>query len=228
MRTLLRVGSTFAALAFSVPSLAGVVVSDPRLPPVAGVYRTPADVHADYAAGGNVLSLQNILHYGFSNVVISNLPPNEREQFDSILEGDALLNGSFVGHLAVNAAVDTLVFNKSGLTTGTFQTEMLALSLTASTTVGPVMIRESPTLASTGMTTVAALGGGQYRIDSFFDVFTELSFDGGQSWIPSTGPARVELVPEPSSLILLLCGLLAVGWAVRRRADRRGRIRIIA
>ena len=219
MRTLIQIGCTFTALAFSVCSMAGVVVNDPRLPPVGGEYRTPAQVHADYAFGGNVFSLSNILHFGFNNVVISNAPPNELEQFDSTVEGDAFFNRSFVGHFATNAAVTTLVHNKSGLTTGTFQTEMLALSLSALTSVGTVMIRESPTLPSLGMTTVSALGGGQYQIDSFFDVFTELSIDGGQSFIPSMGSTRVELVPEPSSLVLLLCGFLVAALTLRRRAS---------
>src|SRR6185369_7648226 len=36
---------------------------------------------------------------------------------------------------------------------------------------------------------------GRYRIESFFDVFTELSIDGGQSWMPGDGPVRVVLTP---------------------------------
>ena len=36
---------------------------------------------------------------------------------------------------------------------------------------------------------------GSYRMGGFFDIFTEVSLDGGQSWVPaSTGPAHVELV----------------------------------
>jgi hypothetical protein len=56
---------------------------------------------------------------------------------------------------------------------------------------GGLMIRESPSLASSGQTTITDLGGGQFKIDSFFDVFTELSLDGGQSWHPSNGSMHV-------------------------------------
>ena len=42
-----------------------------------------------------------------------------------------------------------------------------------------IQIRESPTLASLGETYIMDIGGGLYDIDSFFDVFTELSVDGG-------------------------------------------------
>ncbi len=72
-------------------------------------------------------------------------------------------------------------------TTRHFDTEMLSLNLTSS--LG-VMIRESPTLPSLGHTTVKPNGSG-YTIDSFFDIFTEISFDGGSSWIPSNGPTHL-------------------------------------
>jgi hypothetical protein len=72
-----------------------------------------------------------------------------------------------------------------------------------------ILIRESPTLASTGETTITDIGSGMYRIDSFFDVFTELSIDGGQTWIPGDSPMRLELIPEPATILLLgLGGLL--------------------
>jgi len=49
---------------------------------------------------------------------------------------------------------------------------MLQLSLQSA---GPIQVRESPTLQSTGQTTITDQGSGLVRIDSFFDVFTELS-----------------------------------------------------
>src|SRR6185295_11916126 len=73
-----------------------------------------------------------------------------------------------------------------------FETEMLSLNLTS----GGMMIRESPTLASTGKTTVRTVPGG-YLESSFFDVFTELSLDGGHNWVPAQEAARVELRNDP-------------------------------
>ena len=84
------------------------------------------------------------------------------------------------------------------------------------------MIRESPTLQSTGQTKVTDNGNGTFHVDSFFDVFTELSTDGGQTWIPSQGPSHVNLVPEPSSIVLGALGLLGLGFmAIRRRGARQ-------
>jgi hypothetical protein len=77
------------------------------------------------------------------------------------------------------------------------------------------MIRESPTLATTGLTSITNIGGGMFHIDSFFDVFTELSVDGGQNWIPSNGVTRMTLVPEPGASGVILVGI-ALGIGRRR------------
>ena len=76
------------------------------------------------------------------------------------------------------------------------------------------MIREDPTRASLGSTDITDIGGGLYHIDSFFDVFTELSVDGGSSWSACDYSTRMYLVPEPVTLVLLALGGLA---AIRRR-----------
>lgn len=94
--------------------------------------------------------------------------------------------------------------------------EMLQMDLAG----GGIMVREHPALASTGHETHQPIGGGLYQIDSFFDVFTELSIDGGNTWIPSAGQTRFDLsavsVPEPLTAALFGLGLLGVA-ALRRR-----------
>jgi hypothetical protein len=77
-------------------------------------------------------------------------------------------------------------------TSKTFATEMLQLDLSGGTLPPGMQLRESPTLHSTGQTTVRSIAGGQFQVSSFFDVFTELSLDGGQTWTPRA-PATLEL-----------------------------------
>jgi hypothetical protein len=92
---------------------------------------------------------------------------------------------------------------------------MDSMMLTGTFGTMTVQIRESPTLPSIGQTTIQP-SGGEYWIDSFFDVFTELSINGGP-WMPSDGSTHVDLVPEPASGALLVMGLLGFVGLARRR-----------
>jgi hypothetical protein len=74
-----------------------------------------------------------------------------------------------------------------------FDTEMLSLNIGGGTLPGGILIRESPTQASVGHANDTSLGGGQFKIDSFFDIFVELSIDGGNFWTPAGQPARLLL-----------------------------------
>jgi hypothetical protein len=80
-----------------------------------------------------------------------------------------------------------------------FNTEILSMELNGSSLPAGMRLRESPTLASLGGTRINNIGSsGQdgVSISSFFDVFTELSFDGGASWVPSSGACRLNLRSE--------------------------------
>jgi hypothetical protein len=91
------------------------------------------------------------------------------------------------------------------------------MSLSGNTPMGPIIIREDPGRDSTGRTDITDIGGGLYHIDSFFDVFTELSVDGGQSWIACDYGTRMTLFPEPGSLTLLGIGAVGLLWYFWRR-----------
>jgi hypothetical protein len=107
-----------------------------------------------------------------------------------------------------------------------FDSELVALELSWMTPIFDVYsLRESPTLASTGITRVE---GGCYevcpavvlpmRISSFFDVFTELSISSviGSGSVPASGVIRLVQVPEPASSVL--AALVVAGCLTRRRS----------
>jgi hypothetical protein len=77
--------------------------------------------------------------------------------------------------------------------TRTFDTELAAFELGGTAAPAGVMIRESPTVASPGRTTITALSGGRYRVETYYDVWLELSTDGGGTWIPADNAVHMTL-----------------------------------
>jgi len=59
--------------------------------------------------------------------------------------------------------------------------------------IGAIMLREDPDRKSPGRHTVETLASGRYVVDSFFDVWVEVSVDGGQTWAPAEEPIRLSL-----------------------------------
>jgi len=198
---------------------AGLVVPDPGLPPVTGEYVSDPDTQIlNY---GGAVQGRDVHLFGFENIVRENVGADE------LLKCDASLTAivtSYPGDPTVlfEGPMEILVFGKAGQTVGTFTAEVLSLAADAAGVPG-VLLRESPTLASVGSVTVTDLGGGTWTIDSFFDVFTDLSPDGGANWLPDVAAGaghRLTLLPEPASAALMLAGLALAARRVRR--GRRG------
>jgi len=195
------------------------VGSSPLVPPPDGVYLTPQQVHAEYMDGALDIILRDIRHSGFTNINRTPSSGNTFETFNSTVMGNVSVNNSPFQPISLSGPVAVELFNYTPNNTGTFNTEMTQLDLSN----GSVMIRESPTLSSLGTTTITDIGGGQFRIDSFFDIFTELSLDGGNSWTPSTGSTHVDLAntPLPSTWLMLLSGFIGLGYFVYRGSKKR-------
>jgi hypothetical protein len=133
---------------------------------------------------------------------------DERETFYAVFTADEIETG--LGPITLTGPVEMVHYDRMLSTTGTFDAEIVSMSLSS----GDLMIREDPGRASTGRTDIADLGGELYQIDSFFDVYTEYSPDGGSNWYDSDGSTNIYLVPEPATIILFSLGGLTL---LRRR-----------
>lgn len=200
----------------------------------AGNYVSIEDIHTQW---GNVPSLGQAVRFVLKNAnhqpkieeYLYSIGGNDLiEQFQSQLKTTACVfsvDPSFpdpllTSDLTLGGPTRVRAIGLAGQTYGTFDTEMLSMDLAAVTPLGPVMVRESPTQASLGQVRIEDLGGGQARISSFFDVFIELSLDGGLNWVPADAPVHVTLVPEPGALLLASLGGLVLLGAFRRQQGR--------
>lgn len=130
----------------------------------------------------------------------------------------------------INAPTETKITlvgrgtDASNRNTWTFENIMLAMTFEINESFGSVQYRLDPDSGneSKGITIFTELGGDMYQVDSFFDVFAEISIDGGTTWIKGDGPGRMvaqAAVPEPSSLLLLGLGLLPLAYRRKKKSD---------
>ncbi len=192
-------------------SQAGMIVGDPSLPPVGGQYDgDPLSQVANYGA----FQATEIRMVNFQNISRATVGADEQLSFDVTLTALATAGGGIWVPISFTGPLTAMVFGKAGMTTGTFIAEITSVACTGS--IGPVsgIIRESPNLATMGQFSIVDLGGGLYEIDSFFDLYTELSVLGGPFVPDSNGPHHMVLVPEPATLMLLLLPAAAM---IRKR-----------
>jgi hypothetical protein len=179
----------------------------------------------EWLVNGIPFYLMNPVHSNFASCMTPPLivgVPQTEGPMNSMIQGDVFFDGAPLGHFTATASMTVWVELASTFgATRTLSTELTQLDADFG---GGQMLREDPSQRSLGTTTITDLGNGDYPIDSFFDVFTELSLDGGQNWIPSAGPlkgaSRMTLgdnVPEPLPAILIGGGLLLIMRRLRGR-----------
>jgi hypothetical protein len=160
------------------------------------------DVISFTIAGQFTIQTRNFVHGNLGNPItppaLGNSSiyqsPNTFVTFELSQDGGQTWStGSAIG------SVQTKITHTSNTgSTAQFDTEMLALNLSGNSPGFPftVMIRESPTLQSLGRHTLRNSPQG-FLVSSFFDVFLELSTDGGATWVPASRSIRVQVANPP-------------------------------
>jgi hypothetical protein len=116
--------------------------------------------------------------------------PGTPEYYMFTCDMDATLDiGGEIVSFHSPATVTMLISLTSGMD---YDAELVELSAAHGTLPPGCMIRESPTQVSIGKVSCTDVSWG-YVCDSFFDVFTDVSLDGGQSWASSQTPGRLAL-----------------------------------
>ena len=209
LRSIAILGLAIACLAG--PSFGTVISSDSNYPPLAGWYQSTSPYSAIFTDGVIVKGIT------MKNFTQTQLPPapggNATWSVGATCSGLASPDGGTT-FLPYSGAASLAYKIDSGTDSGdtrNFNLELTQMDLTVATPFGPMMLRESPSMVSTGQLSITALGGGNYSFESFYDVYTEMSDDGGLNWYPSVTPAdHLVLVPEPATLSLLALGAVAL------------------
>lgn len=222
-RVLLSAAVLFAACALQ----AGVVESSSNEPPAGSMYLGPGWLYND---GAFTILFENVSLSGFSaNVPLpQNVGDSAISTFTATITGDSIVNGG-TPHPASASADITFEMMKisgpNGNTLGTYDTQMTQLD-TGLVFSGIIFgkLRVDPVMFSTGQISVSDAGSGHFQIDSFFNIFTDITFD-NEVWRPSTSSSHETLqpLPEPTAFVLLGVGLLSIG-ALRKRLSRSAQI----
>ncbi|MDB6035833.1 MAG: exported protein of unknown function, partial [Verrucomicrobiales bacterium] len=185
----------------------GHVFTTQNLPPLQGQYISGPPWFSAYANG---IIISNISQNLFTQ---SQPPPppsgSQIQQFSSSISMMLSLNGgqSWSPVTAVANAAVQLASSMDANGTRFFNTEMLTLNIGGGTLPQGVLFRESPSKASLGRTSLKTNpASGQTLMESFFDIFTEVTVDGGQNWNAAvTIPGTVGVTPNPIAAFTIYC-----------------------
>lgn len=146
-------------------------------------------------------------HGGFSSAVPAPRLPGATivSDYSATFLGELVLTPPAVATPATYAlSVPARMTERITLASSRRGTRVLNAEITALELSGPgmpegVLVRENPAKASTGRYVITSVRRG-YRVEAHYDVWLELSLDGGRSWHPAEAEVRMSLAPRESPL----------------------------
>ena len=177
---------------------AGIVVSEVILPAPGAAYHGGTHV---FLNGGARLTCSS--HGGFTSSVA---PPRTAgttaiADYRATFTGELALEPPAVSSPAVFPIaqqvhmVERIALGERRGREQVLETEIVALDLQGPGLPNGVLVRESPELVSSGRTSIAPLEGGRFRVESYYDVWLEISLDGGRSWNRAEAAVRMSIAP---------------------------------
>lgn len=206
-----------ALLACITTARASVISATPTLPVLGVPYASSIGVGCFPAAGACVvpgtITLTSLVSSTFDSSG-QNIVANA-----SYVGTLTNLGGVPIGSVNLSGTLEEEIFGRTSPSAlGIWATELLALSLSGPVLGHTLTLTLDPAVPSTGFSSIMAEGGqgDRFRIDSFFDVFVELSLDTIPPLSTTRGPLHLSLVPEPSTWLLLIGGIAGLGCLRRR------------
>jgi hypothetical protein len=137
------------------------------------------------------------------------------------------LGSTPIGPVLLTGTVEQEVLGRTFSTqTGSWTTEIVAMSLSGPVLGATLSLSQDTANASTGTSSILPAGGEGFVINSFFDVFADLSLDGPTPLHTGVGPIALAAAPapEPAGLAILALPAVFLVWFARggRRAVAAG------
>lgn len=185
----------------------GVLADDQRLPPTGSAWVGDAP---HLFLGG-----QARMFCGSHGTISGNdLPPTRQGQsatleYDAVFTGELVLTApetgarrSYTIHDPIRMTERVTVRQSRGGTLR-YDTELTAIVFEGADFPAGVQVRESPRQRSAGTASIARQRSGGFRIQASYQVWLELSLDGGRTWHMADNAVGMQLQPEAATATLM-------------------------
>jgi hypothetical protein len=210
------------------PLTVTVPVPDPIPSYLGTLTQSPSQPGPQYWTSQGVVTLSQFEYDGLNRLTANTSSPDHTGTYEATVNAMFDLDGQGAVPIELTGMIDVKAFDVTAPATAprSIETEIIAMNLTGLIVVGGntfnVVLTESDQLRSVGESFTSP-NGGAFDSESFFDVFTELSINGGPSALTFNGSTRLSAIPEPTTCVLALLGGLGL-LSFRRRRTANGQI----